>query len=92
MYARHAQQADGGIADSKQVFQLPNLAGPSYITDLRNLPTTLTASGQAKRIGAELAAPVEVLVCDLGDEVEMSMQMIVRERFSVKWTELTLCR
>ena len=63
---------------------MPNLAEPSYITDLRNLPTTLTASGQAKRIGAELAAPVELLLCDLGDEVERSMHMIVRMSHSAK--------
>ena len=64
-------------ANPHEVFELPNLATPVYITDLRNLPTILTAGGQAKRIGAELAAPVEVLVCDLGDEVEMSLLMIV---------------
>jgi hypothetical protein len=60
-----------------QVFSLPNLDTPVYVTDLRNLPTTLTANGQAKRVGMDQAAPAEILLCALGDEIDSSTYMIV---------------
>jgi len=56
---------------------LPDLSTPTYVSDLRNLPSTLTENGVARRIGAEQAALVEILICDIGDQMDKSTYMIV---------------
>lgn len=59
------------------MFQLPNLDKEIYVTDLRNVPSILTANGQARRVGAEQATPTELLIADVGDATQKSTYMIV---------------
>lgn len=47
------------------------------MTDLRNVPSILTANGQARRVGAEQAMPEEILIADIGDLTEKATYMIV---------------